>query len=313
MKVRSLVQGKLAMGNSSEDSFNVEMRALRVSMYAAFVMALVGVGFAYAANSQAILLDGLFNFLLFFMVAIGISMSRKINQGPDQQYHFGYGGYEPFMVLARAGAGIVLMGYSTLVAIQTMLRGGSEVKGGMALIYSIVLAIACGAVATYMYWAYKKTGWPTMYSEFITWMLNGVISSTAGVALFAAGFLKGTSLAWLVPYADSIVVLAMQIVLLPAPLQLLVISFQELAGRAPQEKLESQAALEAVIPQGFEVRTARAIRQGRSEFISLDISAAPQSTVEQCDEIRRRWRKLSKEKYPNTYAGLIFTNLTSEM
>jgi len=301
------------MNISADDAFKLEMRALRVGMYAAFAMALVGVGFAYAANSQAILLDGLFNLILFFMIAIGISVSRKINQGPDQQYHFGYGGYEPFMVLSRSGAGIVLMGYSTLVAIQTILRGGSEVKGGMALVYSIVLAVACGAVAAYMYSAYKQTGWPTMYSEFITWVLNGVISSTAGLALFASGFLKGTALAWLVPYADSIVVLAMQVVLLPAPLQLFAVSFRELMGKAPKDKLESQAALEELIPEGFEIRTARSIKQGRTEFISLDISAAPETTVEQCDEIRRCWRRLAKEKYPNTYAEVVFTNLTSEL
>ena len=51
-------------------AYQLETRALRVSMYSAFAMALVGIGFAYAANSQAILLDGLFNLLLFFMLKL---------------------------------------------------------------------------------------------------------------------------------------------------------------------------------------------------------------------------------------------------
>ena len=72
-------------------AFDIEFRAMRLAMYVALVMAVVGVGFSFAANSQAILFDGLFNLLLFFMIAINRSMARKINQGPDHKYHYGYG------------------------------------------------------------------------------------------------------------------------------------------------------------------------------------------------------------------------------
>ena len=47
------------------DAYRIETRVLKVGMYTALAMAATGIGFAYAANSQVILFDGLFNVLLF--------------------------------------------------------------------------------------------------------------------------------------------------------------------------------------------------------------------------------------------------------
>jgi len=291
-----------------EDAYRLEMRVLGLSRNTAAVMAAVGLAFAYLANSQVILLDGLFNIVLFLMVGMSISMSRRINQGPDHAYHFGYGGYEPFLVMARAAAALILTAYASLDAVQTIIRGGSEVRGLLALGYSVVLGVSCTVVALRVRAAWKRTGWPTIQAEYITWILNGVISSATGLALFGSGFLRGTSLEWAVPYADPLLVIVMSLVLLPVPLRMLTTSFRELMGRAPVERLESQRAVEAIVPEGFSIRTERAIRTGRSEFLAVRIAADPGTRLEQCDEIRRAWGEERDRRFPNTWAVLVFSN-----
>lgn len=290
------------------DAYGLELRVLRVSMTTAAVMAVVGLGFAYAAGSQVILLDGLFNVLLFLMVALGLSVSKAINQGPDEAYHFGYGGYEPFLVLTRAGAGIILMTYAGFDAVQTILKGGTVPNGTLALIYSIILGTSCTLVALWIHRAYRRTGWPTMYSEFITWLMNGVLSAASGLALFGSGFLRGTALEWLVPYADPSIVIAMSLLILPIPLRLLGGSFLELMGRAPAEPTESRKALEALIPEGFSVRVVRSIRNGRTEYHALRLACDSTVTVKQCDEIRARWEEIRESRFASSWAVLVFSN-----
>ena len=297
------------MTADSEQAFHVEVRVFRLSMITALVMAIVGLTFAYLANSEVILLDGLFNVILFVMVAVGITIARRVNQGPDKSYHFGYGGYEPFLVLVRAALGLALMAFAAFGAVQTILRGGSQVNGNLALVYSIVLALSCGVVAFRIYRAYEATGWPTIYAEYITWLLNGVISGSTGTALFLASFLRGTSFDWLVPYADPILLLVMSIVLLPPPLGMLKQAFFELVGRAPDEPLESQLELERVLPHGFSPRVVRVVRLGKSESILFRVACDPQATVEQCDAIRQRWLQMARERFPYTYAVLVFSNV----
>jgi predicted Co/Zn/Cd cation transporter (cation efflux family) len=294
-------------------AYQEEMRVLRLSMYTALVMAIVGIGFAFAANSQVILLDGLFNVILFVMVAFGISISRRINQGPDKHYHFGYGGYEPFLILVRASLGLALMIFAAFGAVQTILRGGSPVNGNLALVYSIILGLGCGTVATIMHRAYKKTGWPTIYSEFITWLLNGVISGSSGVALFAVGLLRGTSLEWVVPYADPVILLLMSLVLLPPPLGLLKQSVLEIVGRAPDQELASEKELIGMIPEGFSLRVARVIRVGRAELIATRIACDGKVTVDECDALRRRWLAVAERKHPNAFAVMVFSNEENAM
>ena len=297
------------MTSDSEQAFLAEQRVLRLSMYTSLAMSVVGIAFAYLANSEVILLDGLFNAILFVMVSVGISIARRVNQGPDKSYHFGYGGYEPFLVLVRAALGLALMAFAALGAVQTILRGGSNVNGSLALIYSIVLATSCGMVAFRIYRVYRATGWPTVYAEFMTWLLNGVISGSTGTALFFAGFLRGTSLDWLVPYADPILLLLMSVLLLPPPLGMLRQSFFELVGRAPDEPLESQRELERLIPDRFSPRVVRVVRMGKSESVLLRAACDPKTTVEQCDAVRRRWLEVAAERFPYTHAVLVFSNV----
>lgn len=296
------------MTSNAETAYQTEMRVLRLSMYTALAMAAVGVTFAYLANSEVILLDGMFNVILFVMVAFALSISRRINQGPDKSYHFGYGGYEPFMILVRCSLSLALMAFSAFGAVQTILRGGSEVNGTVALFYSIILGATCATVAWIIHNAYKQTGWPTVQAEFLTWALNGVISGSTGVALFIAGLLRGTALDWAVPYADPVLLLIMSALLLPPPLFMLKQSFFELVGKAPVDELESQKELEKLLPEGFSVRVARVLRLGRTESILLRIACDANVTVEQCDGIRAKWEDLAKERFPYTHAVLVFSN-----
>ncbi len=292
-----------------ERAYQAEQRVMQLSMCTALAMAVVGIAFGYWANSEAILLDGMFNVILFAMTAVGLSVSHRIHGGPNKSYHFGYGGYEPFLVLIRSSLAMALMAFAAFGAIQTILRGGSNVNGSVALVYSIVLATSCGAVAATIHRAYRATGWPTVYAEFLTWALNGVISGSTGVALFLAELLQGTSVDWLVPYADPALLLLMSVVLLPPPFAMLRQSFFELVGRAPQEPLESQLELQKLLPRKFSVRVLRVVCMGKSESILLRAACDPDVTVGECDAIRERWLQVARRRFPYTHAVLVFSNV----
>ena len=85
-------------------------------------------------------------------------------------------------------------------------------------------------------------------------------------------------------------------------------SFRELVGRAPDEKPESQAVLEGMLPDGFSVRIARTMCLGRSEFVHLVVATDPATTVAECDRIRARWDVEAAEHFPYTYGSVEFTS-----
>ena len=240
---------------NGESSRRLELRALRWSMYSALAMAIVGLTFAGLTGSGVILLDGLFNILLFLMVALGISFAGKLNQGPDSAYHFGYGVYEPLLVMVRSALALALTVFAVFDAMQSILHGGAVVDGHLALVYAGILGLGCGALAFYMRRIYRQTGWPTIYSEYITWVMNAAISTSSGVALFFAGWMRGTAFEWVVPYTDPVLMLVMAVVLVQVPYRLFRESFLEIMGRAPADNTRSGTRVgPGVMSSGASVR-----------------------------------------------------------
>ena len=101
--------------DASEDARRLlERKALRISIVGALVMAVVGIGFALATRSDAIMLDGVFSAIGFLMALLTLRVASLAIQPDDDRFHFGYSHFVPLLNVVKAFMMIVLCTFAFL-------------------------------------------------------------------------------------------------------------------------------------------------------------------------------------------------------
>ena len=73
----------------------LEKRALVVSIFGGAFMACLGVYFAIAAESDAIMLDGVFSGIGFLMASLTLKVAGLVKRPDDEHFHYGYSHFAP--------------------------------------------------------------------------------------------------------------------------------------------------------------------------------------------------------------------------
>ena len=74
-----------------------ERAALKVSAWMSVFFAVLGIGFYWLAESEAILLDGFFSAIAFVLGLLTLKVARVVRQRDDERFHFGYASFEPLL------------------------------------------------------------------------------------------------------------------------------------------------------------------------------------------------------------------------
>ena len=85
---------------------NAERRALWLSAAGALIVAVVGMVVAGLAESQAVLLDGMFNAVYVVVALVTLKVSRLVQRPDDRRFPFGYAYFEP---LINAVKGLLML------------------------------------------------------------------------------------------------------------------------------------------------------------------------------------------------------------
>jgi len=290
-----------------------ERRGLLLSVAGAVFMAVLGIGFFVLSHSQAVLLDGVFSLIGGAVGMITLRVATLIRRPDDDRFHFGYAAYEPMINLAKG----LLIGAVTLfaliVAVDAILQGGRPVRGGMAVFYAIVAAAGCVVIWLLQRRAARSTGSPLLEVDSKNWLVDGLISSAVAVAFLVVVLLEGSSVEWLLPYADPAVVVALSLASAPIPIMIIRANWKQLLGRAPQEEVQHEAskrvdeALEGV--QGVTPHL-RILETGRSYYLQVYLLVEPDADlggIEGMDRIRERLHRSVLREGAEVGLDVIFT------
>ena len=88
-----------------------ESSTLAFSAFMALLIGCAGIVATLASNSQAILLDGLFNLIYFSVALVTIKVSKLASRPDSESYPFGYSYFESLVNLCK---GLLIFGVSTL-------------------------------------------------------------------------------------------------------------------------------------------------------------------------------------------------------
>lgn len=274
--------------STTEQSLRIERRLLRVSIAAAVVFAVLGIGWGWLAESSVILLDGAYALIGLGLGLLSLHAARLVEAGPTPKYPFGREALAPLMVGIQGMVLLGTFGFASFDAVGVILEGGSETALGSAMGYAIVSLI--GAVGLWWYLRTRAAESELVQAEASQWAAGWVLSAGMLVGFGVALLLKQTSLARFAAFADPVLVLLASAVILPTPLRMIKQMYTELLeGRPAAEVREpiQHTVLEVSQAHGLPAPNIRLGKLGRKLYLELDYLVEDEWAVGEADEVRR--------------------------
>lgn len=226
-----------------------ESKALRLSLVATSVLAVLGLGWGLISDAGVVLFIGVYLLASVVLVAVSMVASRASSTAPSPKYPFGRHAATP---LATALQGATLVGtlvYGLVQSVRVFLNGGSNAPAYAIYGYGVLLA---GAAALVVFMLRRcETSWALARVELTAWRVRLVI----GVVLIVGGLVAQLLSPRPARLVDPILVLATFALIFPRALGLVRAGVQELLEAAPAARLQTN--IEGAVAAGMAEISAR--------------------------------------------------------
>lgn len=294
-------------------SAELEKQALRISIFGYFLLGALAVFFALKSQSEAIMLDGFFNFVSFVMSLITLKVSQLLISPYDKRFQYGFMPFEPFVNVVKGLIILVVCGFALISSVDSLIDGGRELSPGMAVIYSLVATTGCIVVFLIQKQYAKKVDSPLLALDIATWKLSGFISSAVAIGFGAAYLLTRTEYSWIVPYIDPVMVVVLVLVMIRLPLSALKEGIGDLLLGAPSGEMQAEIKEKvSAVLAGFSMKrySVRMVKVGRHIFVSIFIllpEEVANQSITDLDGIRERIDEVLNGLHPEIIADTLFT------
>lgn len=289
-----------------------EKRALQLSLMVAASFVVVSLGFALWTQSNAILFDGVYSCIAFFMALLTLKVASLVALPDDDRFHFGYTAIEPTLNLFKALIIVICCVYAVVGAAMNLLEGGNQSNYGVAIGYGVYASIGCFAMAAYMHRKSKQ-----MHSELVkvdghTWFVDGVLSASILLAFIIAYGLDTFGLGKFSPLIDPILLLILGIAMLPVPARIMLESLNEVINKAPPESVSlaiEKRLMKTLTNVPFKHVEVRISKQGRDKYLLVHIIVDDEfgrATISELDDIRRKCEKEMRQWDPTIIMDILF-------
>jgi divalent metal cation (Fe/Co/Zn/Cd) transporter len=298
----------------------IERRALLIGAGANLVMAFAAWITYYLSNSEAILLDGNYTFILF----LGTLVALAINGVKAQRSHTFPLGKFFLEALYSFMKGLMLLGVLLVAVVTSVVRIVFYIHGDTGNIpmlnpdpilwYALGVGFACFALSLFYRWQNRRLrGASSMLAtDAEAAQVDGVLSLGIAVGVFFLRNVEPGGAAGFVPYlADSLITLVLAALLVGKPVAILRDSVIELAAGRLQDGVvsrEMEGAVGAALPEGFTLRDVFTSKTG-SRYLLLvtltpdDVSGA--TAWRGVPAMRETLRARLAERYPHIMVEIL--------
>lgn len=219
---------------------NSEKFALKLSVFGTLFMSILGISFGLYIQSEAILLDGFFNFISLLMAIATLWVSWLISKPANKLFQFDYLNFIPLVNVIKGLLILTVSLFALASSVIAIIEGGRTMNAGLAVIYSIIAASGCLIIALIQRNIGKKTCSTMVIVDAQNWLVNGLISLSVGIAFTIVVFIQGTSFAWFIPYSDSTIVIVVVLISIGVPSQIIIKGVKQLLLAAPSSKIQTK-------------------------------------------------------------------------
>ena len=213
-----------------------EKQALWLSLTAGIVFASVEFGFAIFTHSQSVLMDAVYDTTELIFIVLILYMTPLFYKPISEDHPYGYFQLESIFLIVKGFMMLsVTFGVSADV-IQSALSGGNPVDAWLISLFQLVLGVSSIFIYLIMRKMNNSLSSPTVETELLEWRLDIYYSVGLSLAFFASTFLKKTPLAFLAPYVDPLVAVAVMAIMLPENVKILWGALRDVFLFAPDEE-----------------------------------------------------------------------------
>ncbi|MBD3896089.1 cation diffusion facilitator family transporter [Halomonas sp. ML-15] len=290
-----------------------ESSTLAFSAFMALLIGSVGIVATLATNSQAILLDGLFNLIYFCVALVTIKVSKLASRPDSDSYPFGYSYFESLVNLCK---GLLILGVSLFAlvdAVVALLTGGRMISAGLAVMYALFATAACSLTAWVMHRSQRHVHSPLVVADKFNWLVNSLISAAVLCAFCLVLLFEHLDWQAVLPYVDSVLVVAVVVLCLGVPVRMASQALQELLNKTPDESVAEpvrQAVARGLADIDTQEVRVRMVRPGRLLYVMVHVVLAvdhPQSSLASQDRSRKRIEEEVRQYYSPVVCDVVFT------
>ncbi len=298
-------EARKRMTSSEKD----EERILWISLLAGAAFAVAEFINAMFTHSQSVLMDAAYDSSELVVIILTLFLTPLFHRPISEKRPYGFLQAESVFVIIKnfmlLSVSLGLMANSLTLA----LSGGKRVDGNSIALFQIVLGIASLVVYLIMAGLNRSLSSPTVKAELFGWKLDIRYSMGMACAFFGSTFLDRTPLAFLSPYFDQIVAIAIVIGMLPENIKMLWASIQDVFLFAPGEELVEKVK-EICEPQlqqfGFESLFYDITRTGRKIWISVYFKIEEENLpVRRLEKASETVQAALEEQIPDSVSELI--------
>ena len=270
----------------------LENKILKLSVVGALFFALFGIAWGWALDSDMIIFDGLYSFISVILSMLSLYINNYMAKRDFEKFPFGKHILEPIVISIKSLIIAIMCLYSLVGAIKTILTGGNNLEFGLAIIYSIISVIGCGAISLYMKVKSKSLSSELIKAEFTQWLMDTSLSTAVLVAFIIGIIISNTKLNFLNSYIDPGMTAVVSLVCIRIPIKGLIESFKEvICVKANDEINDDIYVLVKEIEEEykFEESITRVSKVGRELRIEIDFVYNKDSklkTLDQMDNVR---------------------------
>ena len=252
-----------------------EKSAMSVSLYGNLVFVVIELMMALVTDSQAVLLDAVYDGVEFCMLLPSIFLIPLLYKPSNEEHPFGYMQIETIFVVVK-GITMTAVTFGLIFNnINLMLHGGHIVSFHTVAEFELFACILGIIVTVYLYYKNKQMESPLINMEMQGWRIDSLISLGMTVAFLLPMLIPFDWFQHIVPYLDQLITIVLSLVMIPTPIHTVITGIRDLMLIPPEEETidDIKETIEPIIGvYGHKNLYYDIVRTGRKLWISVYIS-----------------------------------------
>ncbi|WP_300806274.1 cation transporter, partial [Helicobacter sp. UBA3407] len=256
------------LANNQQEQF-----VLKVSMYSALLLAILGIAFGLGFKSSAIVFDGIIALVSVGLGLLSVITSRFIYREDDDVFQYGYVRFEPMVNLFKSLILIIVCIYALIGGIEDILSGGYTLQINGAAIYTFCAFVLCLIIFVFTRFYAKRLDSELIGVDNVEWKIDCVLYLGALFAFGAIVLFDPEQQESLTRYIDPILLVLLSVFLAFTPVKIFIANLKDLMMIAPQELDDkiTEVMENLSAEYGFEDYDTHVAKSGRFFMIEVNL------------------------------------------
>ena len=292
-----------------DNRLKTEKRILNLSLAGSILFLLAEVFFAIYTGSKAVLMDCVYDIADLVMIGPFLVLVPLLYRPTTEKRPYGFAQVESLFVLIKY---CILLGVDVVLVtncVKTILSGGNEVDASVLAVFELAVSAGCVLMYILLCRFQKKYSSPSIKAELFIWKLDAFSTLGVGCAFLLNLVLLRTPLAFICPYVDPGIAIALAIILIREPLEMIFDSLRSLVLFSPEEEIKRKVteACEGILNrEGCSLTYLDLIKTGRKIWAELYFLPSGNTIdLKRMQEVHREIRESAQKEFDSIYIELI--------